>query len=370
MHLPCHATHLARHVFLCLALLQWFSTVEAASDRIDARVTSTPLTGRATASDVVAFSFEVPGALQLVSFQGRPRPSMVNLMQLMRAAAAGGDDTTGVAGPSLRIGGDSTDDAAWVPAGQPLPCNYTYRLSAVDVQALAAALPLWNGTFTPGVNFRDPVSAEWAVAHVKHLVQTFAWTPAGPLAAVEIGNEPDLYHKNGVRNANFTFDDYDAQWSAYAAALQPLLPPQRLQGGTFCCFYEQNISGYLARHRAALASFSQHQYPLRNCGLPKPNGNTIEDLLNNSASAGRAQHVQPFVRAAAALGVPYVIGEGNSVACGGQWNVSDTMAAALWAIDTVLEHAAVDVQRWHFHMGPTGAYSAILVCGTRVFFFF
>jgi hypothetical protein len=45
-------------------------------------------------------------------------------------------------------------------------------------------------------------------------------------------------------------------------------------------------------------------------------------------------------------------GEGNSVACGGAYNVSDTMASALWAVDELFNVAAVNITRWNFHGCP------------------
>jgi hypothetical protein len=74
---------------------------------------------------------------------------------------------------------------------------------------------------------------------------------------------------------------------------------------------------------------SYHNYPLNVCGTnpPKP---TIYQLLEDKSAQEEAQHLQPYVSVAAANKVPFYIGEGNSVACGGAYNVSNVFAATLW----------------------------------------
>jgi Glycosyl hydrolase family 79 C-terminal beta domain len=59
-----------------------------------------------------------------------------------------------------------------------------------------------------------------------------------------------------------------------------------------------------------------------------------------------------------AHGVPYVIGETNSISCQGQAGISDVFGAALWSIDYVLYVATLHVSRIYFHMGTPYRYSA------------
>jgi hypothetical protein len=355
---PCSEVTSSWQLAMMIAV-QWLLVLAASfvhADHLSVHVSDAPISGRVIASDFVSFSFEVTHATDMLTFHEQPRPTLVHLMQQLQQAAGN------TRGPNVRIGGDSTDESVWVPSPSPLPTNDTFRLSIKDIIAYASVVPLWNGTISPGLNFREPHNPMYALAHLKALVSNMKWADQGGiLEAIEIGNEPDLYWKYGVRNSSFTYANYDEQFSGYLSAITPMLPSQkRIQGATFCCFYEGNISSYMREHRTQLSSFSQHQYSLRNCGHPKTNPNTIFDLLNNSASTDHAAHVSRFVKMADRYHIPYFIGEGNSVACGGQWNVSDTMAAALWAIDTLFEHASVGVQRWNFHMGPDGAYSGIL----------
>jgi hypothetical protein len=130
--------------------------------------------------------------------------------------------------------------------------------------------------------------------------------------------EPDLYALNGIRNLSFGWNGYATEFGQYAAALAPLLPAPRIQGGALCCFFQDDVVAFVQSHTSVLSSFSQHEYPLLNCWPGPKNANTIYDLLSNAATDAQAARVAPFVQAAVAVGVPYVIGEGNSCGCGGQ----------------------------------------------------
>ncbi len=88
-------------------------------------------------------------------------------------------------------------------------------------------------------------------------------------------------------------------------------------------------------------------------------GNTVYDLLADAAVAKNAEHLAPHIAAANALGIPFVIGEGNSCACGGQEGVSDVFGAALWAVDMLFASAAAGLQGFNFHGCEGGAYTAI-----------
>jgi hypothetical protein len=293
----------------------------------------------------------------MVTFENQPRTSFVNLMKNLQ-------QITGEAGPNVRVGGNSADESVYIPASTPLPTNDTYRISSVDFQAYLTAVPLWNGTITPGVNFRNATSPDLAVAHISALSQAIPWSQ-NLVEGIEVGNECDLYPGNGIRNSTFYFNDYQSQFDMYASALQSQagVPFPRIQGATFCCHrssFDAALPGYITSEAAkkVINSVSYHEYPLNVCGSNK-HANSIFDLLANTAVDDNIPKLAPFVTAAGQAGVPMYIGEGNSVACGGQTNVSDVFASALWAVDSLFTHAAAGLQRWNFHGCYHGAYTAI-----------
>lgn len=324
------------------------SLASAAASTVIVTVTSNavsvPMPGNAA-----GFSYEVgcvPGMVGNAT-QG-PRKSFVNLMNNLKAAAQS------AAGPELRIGGNSADTSAYVPnVNQPLPNGTTYRITNADFAAYAAAVPLWAGTITPGVNFRFPDTTAYPLAHAQAVA---AHVPASILRAFEIGNECDLYHGNGIRAPDYTRFQYEAEWNAYRTALRAAVPGTPIQGGTFCC----NQTGFDLSTPGLLplsSTWSEHFYPLSVCN--HKHNNSVWDLLADAAAQKEALAQAPLAARAQALGVPYYLAETNSISCGGQYGVSDTFAATLWAVDMMFNGAAVNITGFRFHGCAEGAYTAI-----------
>ncbi|CAE6402824.1 unnamed protein product [Rhizoctonia solani] len=57
--------------------------------------------------------------------------------------------------------------------------------------------------------------------------------------------------------------------------------------------------------------------------------------------------------AANSVGSDFVVGEFNSVSCSGKVNITDTFGQALWALDTSLYSASLNVSRVYLHQGAT-----------------
>jgi hypothetical protein len=57
-------------------------------------------------------------------------------------------------------------------------------------------------------------------------------------------------------------------------------------------------------------------------------------------------------------GLPYVIGETNSIACQGLAGVSDVFGAAVWSVDYALYAASLNVSALYWHMGTGYRYAA------------
>lgn len=157
---------------------------------------------------------------------------------------------------------------------------------------------------------------------------------AAIVSGIEIGNECDIYTGNGHRNKSYDYVQYETEFAAYLAAYKKAgLPPKRIQGATFCCFvksFDDGLKGYVQKYAADLATLSYHSYSGDHCGTHSV---TASQLLSAEASSGRAEKYTFVVADTANEQVPFVIGEGNSVACGGQPGVSDTFASTLWVLD-------------------------------------
>ena len=105
-----------------------------------------------------------------------------------------------------------------------------------------------------------------------------------------------------------------------------------------------------------------HAYPLTTCVTPRTA--TIKGLL--STSAAEAPRRQAWVVAdARAAGVPAIVSEANSVSCGGQPGVSDSPAAAVWAVRFVLSALKTGFQEVRFHFSG-GAYDPFVMRGPEL----
>jgi len=322
-------------------------------------VTVNPITvGYPIASDFASFSYEVACVPILFTFNKQSRTSFVNLMNNLRTASGG------TRGPNMRLGGNSADESVYLPPSQPLPNGDTYRINNTDFQAYLMTVPLWNGTITPGVNFRDANDASLAVAHIQALSNIIPWSD-NLVQSIEIGNECDLFGNNGIRPSSYSMTDYLKEFELYQKSLQTSanVPYPRIQGATFCCHessFDAGLANYIQQYgkNKVLNTVSYHEYPLNVCGSNK-NANSIFDLLANNAVDHNIPKLASFITAANNVNIPFYIGEGNSVACGGQNNVSNVFAATLWSVDTLFTHAAAGIQRWNFHGCQKGAYTAI-----------
>jgi hypothetical protein len=322
------------------------STSDTITITLEDKFTTSELPG-----NFASFSYEVKCAPEMFSYQGAPRKSFVNLMNALRSASGGAE------GPNIRIGGNSADESVYIPDTTPLPTGDTYRISDADFSSYLAAVPLWNGSITPGVNFRDPHSAALAVAHLQGLGRIIP-LDSGLIDGVEIGNECDLYAGNGIRTPSWNYDGYRSNFSLYQGAVQPLVGT-KIQGLTWCCHkFDSSLDSFLNDFNKDVKTISYHEYPLNVCDKP-PQKNTIYQLLDNGATDNNANKLAPYVTAAASFGLPFFIGEGNSVACGGETNVSDIASTALWSVDSLFKHAEIGITRWNYHGCPQGAYTAI-----------
>lgn len=244
------------------------------------------------------------------------------------------------AGPMvIRIGGNSTDTSGEPDSDTALP----FAEMAHDLGA----------HFYLGVNLgadNVTLARDQAKAYIEQM-------PAGYLDAIEIGNEPDLYASSGLRSPSYNFQDYLADFNTWKQSISPLLPSGTLLLGASWAHAQMlsNAPAYASAEHVSLHGFSQHFYPGDLCGDNAPLPSNFL-LLNASATSG-ALDVASSVSIMHKYGLPFRIGEINSIACDSGGGLSDTFSSALWAIDTMFEYASVGVDgvNWHYSNEQGGA---------------
>jgi hypothetical protein len=331
--------------------------------RIDPRVRGVPV-----APSFLGLSIE-HWALTGGEGLGAPNPVLV---ALVRKLASGG----GAA--QLRIGGRSTERTWWPAGGKRKPPWVQSVLTPGWVRTLGGLADATGSRVVVGLNMAadDPALAAREAAGIARVL------PRGRLQAFELGNEPDLYSSvawyaqatGGARRlarfarARYGLAGYLRDAQRFAVAVRGWVPGARFAGpGFITARWMGALTHVLARARRWLVEVTLHRYPLRACFLRRDDraAPTIAHLLGDRASAGLARALAPAVADARSRGLPLRIDELNSVACRGRAGVSDTFAATLWGLDTLLELARVGVAGVNVHTRGLSTYSPLSFVRTR-----
>ena len=268
------------------------------------------------------------------SFPGAPVPSgflglsfEVGSLSQLAGYANSGDFVTLLRslGPGvLRFGGVTADkNVAWVDARTPRPAWATAVIDEADLRALGvlAARSGWRVLLTLNFGHYEPEAAAREAAAAKA-------TLGESLEGIEIGNEPNSYGHQGLREEPWTFLQYESQVAAYRAAIEALAPGVPIAG--------PDVSGSSAFETWGLgevvnqppALLTGHHYPLSCQGPPTP---TIARLLSPQIRVLEVLSLQRYLSVAQAGEIPFRLDEANTVSCGGVAGISNTFAGALWA---------------------------------------
>jgi hypothetical protein len=344
---------------LAVAGLSLCAAGGARADTLSATVSTTP-TGQLMPEGFVGVSMEFRAVHQ---YTGRD-PSAIDpvLVPLLQGLAPGDQSRV------LRIGGNSTDDTWWPVPGQIPPSGITYSLTSDWMATTRALAQADDAKLILGVNLvagRPSIAAAEGRAFLDGI-------GAANIDALEIGNEPNLYSANPWfkdrrgnvyrrRPKGYTLADYEQQFRQWAE----VLPPQLGLAGPVASSptWMTDLKSFIAAEKPRLSLITYHRYPLRGCTTDPsdPTFPSIDNLLNDSSSAGLAEAMAPFVTTATQAGVPFRVAEMNSASCEGAAGVSDTFASALWALDTMFNFAADGVQGVNFHMLPGSQYELFTV---------
>lgn len=263
----------------------------------------------------------------------------------------------------LRVGGNSVNTTCWGGLSNQTP------ITAAEVSAFAGfvhALPTnWHVIY--GINMAANTPSNCAAE------AAYAANALGPsLLGFEIGNEPDLYHENGIRTSSYTFADFLAEWQTYAAGITNAVPGWAItDGGNGWTLTGPasagNTGGYtvpFAGDEAGVISLVTQHYYRANGQSPS---STLQLLLTPDTSLPGT--VSDIVAAANAAELPlgFRMDECGSFYNGGAPNVSDAYGTALWAMDYLFTLALNGAQGMNFHGGGDGTgYTPIADNGTSV----
>lgn len=299
--------------------------------------------GRPIPASFLGLSLEYPN---LESYAGSDSRALdPTLVRLIRGLAPYGS-------PSIRFGGDTTDWTWWPVRGMSRPNGIRYSLTPRWLAVAKALATATGARLLLGVNL-EADSRRIADAEVRQFTRAFG---RQSITGFEIGNEPELYGSfawyvlNHVphygRPAGYSFRDFMSDFAQIARTMPhaPLAGPD-IGGPAWMPYLGRFLS---VERRVSLATL--HRYPLKRCRASTHR--TIGELLANSSSTGLANGLARFARTAHAHHVPLRIDEMNAVSCGGEADVSDTFAAALWSVDALFSLARVGIDGVNIHTRP------------------
>lgn len=244
----------------------------------------------------------------------------------------------------IRIGGNSGDSTFWTSTGETAPTWATGGTITPDkLQHLADVVNSAGWQVILAVNLKHPDPAR-AADEAQYARQIFGRA----LIAIEIGNEPNFYYSSAAA--------YDADFEAYAAAIEKAAPGTPLTGPDAETNHSSWLGGFAAAEAGhanpALLEVTDHTYPTSVCGGSVA---TIPELLSTNSVQYENANAQAALGAAAQLHVPAAMTETNSTVCAGAAGVSDVFAASLWALDYSLLLAQDGIVNADFMDGTNAA---------------
>jgi hypothetical protein len=275
--------------------------------------------------------------------------------------------------PTLRIGGGYQDHAWWDPGAAPRPADLGIQFNIYPglLNALAASTNATSQRLILGINMAAN-NVGLATDEVRAMQQTL---PSGSVLSYDIGNEPDGYGQRGLYTAivggqpvvhtmrsprTWGVGPYTRQFEKFAASIERISPRPPLSAtsgyGTLI-----TTKPFLRRAHRQLVQYTQHSYVGTACnpsGVPyppsSPRAPTIPRLLSDPVEFATLGANLAGVAETRRYHLPLRLTEWQSYACGGKDGVSNTFAASLWALDSLMLDAALGVTGVNVHLDSYG----------------
>ncbi|MGO8673046.1 MAG: glycosyl hydrolase family protein [Capsulimonadaceae bacterium] len=260
----------------------------------------------------------------------------------------------------LRIGGNTSEFTTWSPdaaagtvtgavspdtGSHPIK-HTTITRSAIDHLAGFLEASGWSLIYGLNLGHGTPDAAADEAAYVAKAV-------GSGLLYFQNGNEPNLYHQNGIRPLDYSFGDFRREWDQFHDAVLAKTPGATY-GGPDVAGAVDWVEQFSYVEGSRIVELTGHYYAE---GPPSNPSMNIDRLLRPHRRL--VEEMQRQVAAGVAAGVPFRMAEGNSCYNGGKPGVSDTFASTLWGADYMLLGASIGYSGINFHGGGHGHYTPI-----------
>lgn len=192
----------------------------------------------------------------------------------------------------------------------------------------------------------------------------------GKLLDWELGNEPDLFPTSSqgpVRPRTWHESDYVTEWLNLTSQIRNILATNPACAGLTHDFIAPSFAGTsnflnpIVTWRDGLDAdkdislISSHNYI---GGATQPGVTLQGTLMNHSSTVASISHQLNESSLLAYTGIPFILGETNSLYNEGAPGLSNAFGAALWGLDFNLHCAATGIRRVHMHQGSNYRYAA------------
>ena len=249
----------------------------------------------------------------------------------------------------LRLGGNSQDNTCWNLQAAPHRDWCKGELTSGDLRLFSKAAAASGWRLIVGVNLKQN-SPAWALSEVKDGIAK--QIKRQEIMGLELGNEPDLFARDGSRPADYSPADQVNEFAAYRETFRhdPVAKQYAMIGPATCCKWHnaRDLGAFIDGVGASsLKLATTHSYLLTTCGGKKT---TIEELLAPELMKRFDDQARELVAAARERHVPLALAETNSASCGGMPGVSNAFAAALWGLDSLFSGAEDGYSGINFHI--------------------
>lgn len=319
------------------AALPFAAGTARAAGRVTVRVDTSKSLGR-VADDYMGLGFEISS----VAVPGLLAAKNHTYVRLVRNLGRKG---------VVRIGGNTSDFARYDAHGTAVSAPKATVVTEANLRELKSFVDAIGWKLIWGLNLGDD-KLDNAVEEARAVANIMG----DRLLALEIGNEPDLFPRSGHRGADYGYPAWFADYRRYKAAIRAVLPHAPFAGPDLAGaadWMEQ-----FARDEHDIVLLTAHHYIT---GQANPAA-TIETMLASNTKYDSV--LARFQAAAKSAGKPWRMCETASFSGGGKAGVSDTFAAALWALDylfVLAEHgcAGVNMETGVNHLGWISHYTPI-----------
>ena len=251
----------------------------------------------------------------------------------------------------IRIGGNTSDFSRYDAHGTAVSAPKATVVTEANLRELKSFVDAIGWKLIWGLNLGDN-KLDNAVEEARAV----ATIMGDRLLALEIGNEPDLFGRAGHRPADYNYDSWLRDFRRYKQAVRAVLPHAPFAGPDLAGAADWMTR--FAKDESDIALLTAHHYIT---GQANPAA-TMDTML--AANPKYDEVLARFQAASKAAGKPWRMCETASFSGGGKQGVSDTFAAALWALDylfVLAEHgcAGVNMETGVNHLGWISHYTPI-----------